>query len=116
MNQRVPHTEPVLFTPKQMAELERLADIFTSTYQRTVEELASTINELSLHVPARRERVLHVGLFGYARAMGAHRLPRAIPFVASLYSLAVPPEFIALGAACAKRGRPGCSPAWRHPI
>ena len=53
-------------------------------------------------MPRRRERRLHVGLFGYARAIGKKKLPRAIPFCATLYSLGVPPEFIGIGRAIKK--------------
>ena len=53
-------------------------------------------------VPRRRERRQHIGLFGYSRAIGSKKLPRAIPFTAILYSLGVPPEFIGTGRAIKK--------------
>ena len=60
--------------------------------------LAPLIQHVAGFVPARRKRKLHVGLFGYARQMGEHRLPRAIGFTASLYSLGLPPEVLGLDA------------------
>ncbi|WP_202320331.1 phosphoenolpyruvate carboxylase [Archaeoglobus neptunius] len=41
-------------------------------------------------------RKLHTGLFGYARGEEV-KLPRAITFCASLYSIGFPPELIGLG-------------------
>jgi len=49
-------------------------------------------------VPRRRARRLHVGLFGYSRNLGEIRLPRAIGFCASLYSIGLPPELLGLAA------------------
>lgn len=66
-------------------------------YKQTVEQIAPFINTLSTSIPQRRERFLHVGLFGYSRGEGKVRLPRAIGFTACLYSLGIPPELIATG-------------------
>jgi phosphoenolpyruvate carboxylase len=66
-------------------------------YRKTVESIAPTINNVASHFPRRRERMQHVGLFGYSRGIGKVSLPRAIGFTGSLYSIGVPPEFIGLG-------------------
>lgn len=67
-----------------------------ASYKKHVALLAPMINKLSLYVPTRRKRKLHVGLFGYSRHEGKLQLPRAIPFVCSLYSLGFPPEILGL--------------------
>ncbi len=70
----------------------------TERYQREVESMASLINAVSVHIPKRRARKLHIGLFGYSRSTGHVVLPRAITFVASLYSIGLPPELLGLYA------------------
>jgi phosphoenolpyruvate carboxylase len=66
-------------------------------WRPTVEGLASIVNEVAAHVAPRRERMQHIGLFGYSRGVGRVKLPRAIGFTAALYSIGVPPELIATG-------------------
>jgi phosphoenolpyruvate carboxylase len=68
----------------------------SATFARQVKSLAPLINKVSQFVPSRRKRRLHTGLFGYARSVSGIRLPRAISFCASLYSIGVPPELLGL--------------------
>jgi phosphoenolpyruvate carboxylase len=67
-------------------------------YAKLVKLLSPLINLVAKHVPARRRRKLHIGLFGYSREVGDVSLPRAIPFCAALYSIGLPPELLGLGA------------------
>jgi len=49
-------------------------------YRKVVSALVGLINKIAFYVPKRRERKLHIGLFGYSRSFGGSNLPRAIPF------------------------------------
>jgi phosphoenolpyruvate carboxylase, archaeal type len=70
--------------------IDRTAD----AYGAQVDQIATTVNRLSAHVPGRRARKLHVGLFGYSREVGENALPRAIGYTASLYSVGCPPTLL----------------------
>ncbi len=65
-------------------------------YRRIVYVIADLVNFMSRYVPKRRERKLHIGVFGYSRSLDGKRLPRAIPFCCSLYSIGLPPELLGL--------------------
>jgi len=77
--------------------LIKLISVFEKYYRGSVEQLASLINIVASELPKRRERVLHIGLFGYSRGVGKVSLPRAIGFTGALYSLGIPPEIIGTG-------------------
>src|SRR3989338_10117572 len=107
LNTQLPKTKPPRYTTQQVADAKKICSLFSHPYQKTVESLAGTINTLSKQVPSRRERKLHIGLFGYSRGVGKKRLPRAIPFTAVLYSLGIPPEFIGTGRGLQELGSSG---------
>lgn len=89
----------------QNIDVKRCLEIIekvSENYRKKVEKLADDINEISKFIPSRRSRKLHVGLFGYSRELNGSKnetkLPRAIKFTASLYSLGIPPEIIGISS------------------
>lgn len=107
LNRSLPGTDPLAYTQEEISAGERLVAIFSDYYQKTVEEVAEVINRVSTRIPPRRERKLHIGLFGYSRGIGQKQLPRAIGFTASLYSLGIPPELIGTGRGISQAIREG---------
>jgi phosphoenolpyruvate carboxylase len=92
--------ERVVKEPQEIDEEFSLEIIkkYTKEYQKQIIELAPLINFITKFIPSRRKRKLHIGLFGYSRDEMGVKLPRAIPFVASLYSIGLPPEILGLNA------------------
>lgn len=76
--------------------LIEIIEKISTTFGRQVERLNTRINDMARFVPSRRKRKLHTGLFGYTRAVAGKRLPRAIGFCASFYSMGLPPELLGL--------------------
>lgn len=85
--------EPMPVDEERSIELGEKAE---KAYQAQIPELVPLIEELSPFIPRRRLRKLHFGLFGYARGVGNIKLPRAIGFCATLYSIGLPPELLGL--------------------
>jgi phosphoenolpyruvate carboxylase len=93
----IPQTETEFLAETTEAEIRTMIPWFEKPYRQTIEALSATIGKTASLIPQRRERLQHVGLFGYSRRLGETSLPRAIGFVASCYSLGIPPELIGTG-------------------
>jgi len=88
-------------SPPRKVNEEKCLDIierYSEEYTKQIISLAPLINRIAKYVPKRRKRKLHIGLFGYSRNMGEIKLPRAITFTASLYSMGLPPETLGINA------------------
>ena len=91
--------------PVDEGRARNIMDKYTAEYQRCLRSLVPLSGKLVGLQPRRRDRKLHIGLFGYSRALEAEedgqetiRLPRAIEFCASLYSVGIPPELLGIDA------------------
>jgi phosphoenolpyruvate carboxylase len=97
IQKEAPKCEVQHVSEEEKKKLQEMATIFTDLWRPAIEALAGRINAIADLIPSHRERLQHVGLFGYSRGVGKVRLPRAIKFTAALYSIGIPPELIATG-------------------
>ncbi len=97
LQEQLPKNKAADISVQDETRLIKAIKYFETPYKKVIEELAPLINKIADNVPKRRERVLHIGLFGYSRGEGKIKLPRAIKFTASLYSYGIPPEIIGTG-------------------
>ena len=110
IHRTLPRLKPKILSSAEIETIKEINHIFTKPYHETIEKLPAFINKIAEFIPARRERMLHIGLFGYSRGMGKISLPRAITFTAIFYSLGVPPEFIGTGRALKEIHKRGLLP------
>lgn len=96
INQELPKNREkyLRFSDKEIEDLKTINNIWLEIYSKTIEKIALVINDVAKQFPKRRERMLHIWLFGYSRWIWDIKLPRAIWFTWSLYSIWVPPELI----------------------
>lgn len=107
MKKEVPKQRTVHVPTADLPKIKKLCDAFSEIWKPTIETIAPLINEVASFIPPRRERLQHIGLFGYSRGIGKVKLPRAIGFTAALYSVGVPPELISTGRGLVKAGEMG---------
>jgi phosphoenolpyruvate carboxylase len=110
MKKHLAHPRPTTFSDEEFAKLKQANEIFRKIYCKVIEHAAVTINEMAILIPRRRERVQHIGLFGYNRGIGKTKLPRAITFTGAWYSLGIPPEFIGTGRGLQQAQKKGLLP------
>jgi phosphoenolpyruvate carboxylase len=101
LNTLLPKVEARFVPEDDILMLKKIIEQSEKYYRGTIEGIADVVNNVANYIPKRRERVQHIGLFGYFRGVGKVQLPRAIKFTGALYSLGVPPEVIGTGRAIA---------------
>jgi len=106
----LPKHEPVSVSTQEEKKIREVIPYFESPYRATIEHVSTIVNDIAKSLPRRRERVLHVGLFGYSRGVGKVRLPRAIGFCAAMYSIGIPPELVGTGRGLKEAEKHGLLP------
>jgi phosphoenolpyruvate carboxylase len=86
-----------IITKSERKELIQLINIFEKRYQQTLKNIITNLKFVFGSFPRRRERHLHIGLLSYGRKINNMKMPRAINFTGSFYSLGIPPEFLGTG-------------------
>lgn len=114
LHEKLPKTSAQKLKKETVEDIKRCIPKFEKAYRDSVENISPLINKISSKVARRRERLQHIGLFGYSRGVGKVRLPRAIPFTATLYSIGIPPELIGTGRGIKHAISEGIWPKIKH--
>jgi len=107
LKQILPSSEARKLSVQEEKEAIYLIKKFEKYYRKAIEGAAKTVNQIARFFPKRRERVQHIGLFGYSRGVGNVTLPRAIKTTGSLYSIGITPEIFGTGRALREIMREG---------
>ncbi|MHA1239073.1 MAG: phosphoenolpyruvate carboxylase [Candidatus Odinarchaeia archaeon] len=118
--------KPLSFSLEERVELLNIIGIFSKYYIKTLYQIVEPLSKISEIIPSNRDRLTSFGKLGYSRETPqpaeiakicadegvkkellkleehgeiAHPMPRAIRYVASLYSVGIPPEIIGVGRA-----------------
>ncbi len=107
LQKNLPFSQTRAVSESTHKKVQKIIPWFEVPYAKTVEKIAPIIEKISVHIPKRRERLQHIGLFGYSRGIGKVKLPRAIGFSASCYSLGIPPELFGVGEGLSRAKKEG---------
>ncbi|MFA5933279.1 MAG: phosphoenolpyruvate carboxylase [Microgenomates group bacterium] len=107
LEELLPKESARLIDSADLSGLKSISSVFELNYRGVVETIAPLVNAVARFVPTRRERLQHVGLFGYSRGVSGVVLPRAIGFTAAQYSIGVPPELIGTGRGLSEAKKSG---------
>ncbi|ADI74128.1 phosphoenolpyruvate carboxylase [Methanohalobium evestigatum Z-7303] len=115
-----------IFNSSEKEEIINIIGIFGARYNKSIQQISSSINRIADLLPPQRDRLVRGGGTGYARDVPditgvscacrsdikkeledsmpkeSMELPRAIKFTGALYSMGIPPEIIGTGTALEK--------------
>ncbi len=94
--------EPLVLDIDQEKMLRMIIRESAKTYEKRLRSMTSRIIEVAKHMPRTRDRITFTE---YGRGKGDARLPRAITFTATCYTMGVPPTLLDTDA---------LTSSWRH--
>ncbi|WP_180371234.1 phosphoenolpyruvate carboxylase, partial [Oenococcus oeni] len=84
------NNQAVSMTDREQNVLINVAKKSADCYHETLDQLINDLQKIFDAFPKRRDRRQHVGILGYSRQVDGYKMPRAITFTGSLYSVGVP--------------------------